>query len=114
MRRAKIVCTLGPASLHPETIAAMIRAGMDVVRLNTSHGTLESHSEAVALVREVAGHIGKPVAVLMDLAGPKLRTGERPNSGRHSNWCRAGDPADGQDVPAPSDSCRWNTRADRM
>lgn len=76
MRRTKIVCTLGPASLHPETIAAMIRAGMDVVRLNTSHGTLESHSEAVTLVREVAGHIGKPVAVLMDLAGPKLRTGE--------------------------------------
>ena len=51
MRRTKIVCTLGPASLQPETIAAMIRAGMDVARLNTSHGTLEEHVESVHLVR---------------------------------------------------------------
>ncbi len=76
MRRTKIVCTLGPASLHRETIAAMIRAGMDVVRLNTSHDTLEHHVAAARLVREVADGVGKPVAVLMDLSGPKLRTGE--------------------------------------
>lgn len=76
MRRTKIVCTLGPASLHPETIAAMIRAGMDVVRLNTSHGTIESHVEAVDLVRKVSADLGKPIAILMDLSGPKLRTGE--------------------------------------
>lgn len=54
----------------------MIRAGMDVARLNTSHGTLESHARAAALVREVAAEAGRHVAVLMDLAGPKLRTGE--------------------------------------
>jgi pyruvate kinase len=76
MRRTKIVCTLGPASLHPETIAAMIRAGMDVVRLNTSHGTLDGHVEAVALVRKVAAEADKPVGILMDLSGPKIRTGE--------------------------------------
>src|SRR5512139_595801 len=76
MRRTKIVCTLGPASLHRETIAAMIRAGMDVVRLNTSHGSLEGHVEATKLVREVALELGKPVAILMDLSGPKLRTGD--------------------------------------
>lgn len=76
MRRTKIVATLGPASLHRETIAAMIRAGMDVARLNTSHGTLESHARAAALVREVAAEEGRHVGVLMDLAGPKLRTGE--------------------------------------
>ncbi|MBK7724667.1 MAG: pyruvate kinase [Dehalococcoidia bacterium] len=81
MRRTKIVCTLGPASLQPETIAAMIRAGMDVARLNTSHGTLEEHVESVHLVREVSGRLGKPVAVLMDLSGPKLRTGDT-ESGR--------------------------------
>ncbi len=54
----------------------MIRAGMDVARLNTSHGTLESHAKAAAMVREVAAEAGRHVAVLMDLAGPKLRTGE--------------------------------------
>lgn len=54
----------------------MIRAGMDVVRLNTSHGTLESHVESIALVREVAQASAKSIAILMDLAGPKLRTGE--------------------------------------
>ncbi len=75
MRRTKIVCTLGPASLAPETIASLIRAGMNVARLNTSHGTIEEHVESVALVRRVADEVGQPVGVLMDLAGPKLRTG---------------------------------------
>ena len=75
MRRTKIVCTLGPASLQAETIAAMIRAGMDVVRLNTSHGSIAEHVRSVALVREVADREGKPIGVLMDLGGPKLRTG---------------------------------------
>ncbi|MGH2633488.1 MAG: pyruvate kinase [Tepidiformaceae bacterium] len=74
-RRTKIVCTLGPASSREETIAAMIRAGMDVARLNTSHGTLAEHAEAVASVRRVAAAEGRPIAILMDLAGPKLRTG---------------------------------------
>ena len=54
----------------------MVRAGMDVARLNTSHGTLESHVEALNLVREVSVELGKPIGVLMDLSGPKLRTGE--------------------------------------
>ncbi|GIW13679.1 MAG: pyruvate kinase [Tepidiforma sp.] len=76
IRRTKIVATLGPASLARETLAAMVRAGMDVARLNTSHGTLEGHREAVRLVREVAKAEGRPVAVLLDLAGPKIRTGE--------------------------------------
>ena len=75
LRRAKIVCTLGPACGHPETIAAMIRAGMDVARLNTSHGTLEQHLETVRVVRAVAEQEKKPLGILMDLAGPKLRTG---------------------------------------
>jgi pyruvate kinase len=75
MRRSKIVCTLGPASIHPETIAAMLRAGMDVVRLNTSHGTMEEHLNSVKLVRRIADEERKPVGILMDLSGPKLRTG---------------------------------------
>ena len=76
MRRAtKIVCTLGPASLSLETITAMIHAGMDVARLNTSHGSLEEHARAIQLVRSAARAAGKDVAILLDLAGPKLRTG---------------------------------------
>lgn len=76
IRRTKIVCTLGPASLRAETIAAMMRAGMDVARLNTSHGTIEEHVNALQLVRQVAIAERKQVAVLMDLGGPKLRTGK--------------------------------------
>lgn len=76
MRRTKIVCTLGPASARRETVVAMVRAGMDVARLNTSHGTMTEHLEMVRLVREVSTAEGKPVGILMDLAGPKLRTGE--------------------------------------
>jgi pyruvate kinase len=75
MRHTKIVCTLGPASLRAETIAAMIAAGMDVARLNTSHGTLDEHRRAAELVRRVAEEAGRPIGVLMDLGGPKLRTG---------------------------------------
>ncbi|MGE5594856.1 MAG: pyruvate kinase [Hyphomicrobiales bacterium] len=79
MRRTKIVCTLGPASLRRETLVAMLRAGMDVARLNTSHGTIDQHLEAVKLVRQVAAEERRPVAVLMDLGGPKLRTGMMAN-----------------------------------
>jgi pyruvate kinase len=75
LRRTKIVATLGPASLRPETVGAMLRAGMDVVRLNTSHGTIDEHVRACELVRKVSLDESKPVAVLMDLGGPKLRTG---------------------------------------
>lgn len=80
MRRTKIVCTLGPASLKPETLAAMIRAGMDVARLNTSHGNPKAHGEAIALVRNVAAESGRPVGILLDLSGPKIRTGETEDS----------------------------------
>ncbi len=78
-RRTRIVCTLGPASSEPATIAAMIRAGMDVVRLNTSHGDLAAHAEMVARVRSVAKAEGRHIAVLMDLGGPKMRTGMTTN-----------------------------------
>ncbi|OAI40938.1 hypothetical protein AYO38_00725 [bacterium SCGC AG-212-C10] len=78
-RRAKIVCTLGPASAAPAVIAQMIDAGMDVARLNTSHGSLDDHIATVKRVREVAAVAGKHIGVLMDLSGPKLRTGPRPH-----------------------------------
>ncbi|HEX6031521.1 MAG TPA: pyruvate kinase [Tepidiformaceae bacterium] len=81
LRRTKIVATIGPASLRLETIAAMVRAGMDVARLNTSHGEIADHVAACELIRRVADEERKPIAVLMDLGGPKLRTGPTRNGG---------------------------------
>ncbi len=75
MRRTKIVATIGPASREPETLARMVEAGMDVARLNFSHGTLEEHAETAERVRQAAGRAGRAVAILQDLPGPKLRIG---------------------------------------
>ena len=75
MRRTKIVATIGPASRDPEVLVRMVEAGMDVARLNFSHGSAEEHAETARLVREAAGRAGRQVAILQDLPGPKLRIG---------------------------------------
>jgi pyruvate kinase len=75
-RRTKIVATIGPASSDRETILALAEAGMDASRLNFSHGTHEDHAARTRLVREVAEKIGRPIAVIADLQGPKVRIGE--------------------------------------
>ncbi len=75
MRRTKIVATIGPASRERETLLRMVNAGMDVARLNYSHGTLEEHAETIKRVREAAERGQRPVAILQDLPGPKLRIG---------------------------------------
>src|SRR5580704_13461520 len=75
VRRAKIVCTLGPASRSPAMIDHLMRAGMDVARLNFSHGTQEEHARTVTLVRATSGRQQKPIGILADLQGPKIRTG---------------------------------------
>jgi pyruvate kinase len=74
-RRTRIVCTLGPASWGEECIEALARAGMDVARINFSHGTHDEHAETIARVRRVEERIGHPIAVLQDLQGPKIRIG---------------------------------------
>jgi pyruvate kinase len=74
-RRAKIVCTLGPASCSPRMIDRLVRAGMDVARLNFSHGTYAEHAAAVTLIRSASARYQKPIAILADLPGPKIRTG---------------------------------------
>jgi len=79
--RTKIVATLGPASESPEVLDEMIRAGVDVVRLNLSHGTLESHLIRMQAVREAAQRTGQVVAVLADLPGPKVRSGQFADGG---------------------------------
>jgi pyruvate kinase len=76
MRRAKIVCTLGPASSTPERIGELIEAGMDVARLNFSHGNHTSHAQLLQVIRNEADRRGRPVAALLDLQGPKIRVGK--------------------------------------
>jgi len=75
-RRTKIVATLGPASSDAKTLEAMIEAGLDVVRMNFSHGTAAEHEARVNLVRSIARRVGRAVGVLVDLQGPKIRIGK--------------------------------------
>ncbi len=75
LRGAKIVATLGPASEDESTLFHMLQAGMDVARMNFSHGTHEQHALRIARVRRLAHRLGRPVAILQDLQGPKIRTG---------------------------------------
>jgi pyruvate kinase len=74
-RRTKIVATIGPASLDRDVLVRMVEAGMDVARLNFSHGSHDQHAETAQMVRDAAGRAGRPVAILQDLPGPKLRIG---------------------------------------
>ena len=74
--RTKIVCTLGPASNNRETLKSLMEAGLSVARLNFSHGTHEQHAATVALVRSTAAELGRPVAILGDLQGPRIRIGD--------------------------------------
>ncbi len=72
-RRAKIVATIGPASSNPKTLARLIRAGVNVVRLNQSHGTREEHRRLIRLVGQVSEEAGRSVGVMVDLMGPRHR-----------------------------------------
>src|SRR3954453_20982080 len=74
-RRTKIVATIGPACSTPETLRALVDAGMDAARLNLSHGTHEDHAARAKLVRDVQEEIGRPLALIGDLQGPKFRVG---------------------------------------
>src|ERR1700733_2040127 len=74
-RHSKIVCTIGPASSSPRVIERLIQAGMDVYRLNFSHGTHADHARSIAVLRAAAMKHEKPIAIIADLQGPKIRTG---------------------------------------
>jgi pyruvate kinase len=74
-RHSKIVCTIGPVTRSPRMIRKLIEAGMDVARLNFSHGTHQEHAQSFAMLREAAAELKKPIAILADLQGPKIRTG---------------------------------------
>jgi pyruvate kinase len=77
-RRTKIVCTIGPASSTLEIVEVLVASGMDAARLNFSHGTHEEHAERASLVREAQARAGRPLALIADLQGPKLRLGDLP------------------------------------
>lgn len=77
-RSTKIVATLGPASRHRHVLERLVGAGMDVARINLSHGSTDEHADAIAAVRAVSTALGAPLAVLIDLPGPKLRLGDLP------------------------------------
>lgn len=81
MLRTKIVCTIGPASCEPERLRQLMQTGMDVARLNFSHGDRAIHAENIERIRAAAVEVGKPVAILADLQGPKLRVGEMAGKG---------------------------------
>ena len=76
LRSTKIVATLGPSSSSPEALGALIAAGVDVVRLNFSHGTPDDHRARAKLVRDLAQQYRRPVGILVDLQGPKIRVGK--------------------------------------
>jgi pyruvate kinase len=78
MRRTKIVATLGPASSSPEVVRQLIQAGMDVARLNFSHGNYEDHAGQIATLRALSRELDTPVTILQDLQGPKIRVGQLP------------------------------------
>jgi pyruvate kinase len=80
MPRTRIVCTIGPASEDAERVRALIHAGMNVARINFSHGTLEDHARRVEIIRAVAAQENAIIAILGDLSGPKLRVGDLPNN----------------------------------
>lgn len=81
VRRVKIVATMGPSSQEPEVLRALISAGMDVARLNFSHGTHADHARIIDALRTLSAELKKPVAILQDLQGPKLRVGNLPPEG---------------------------------
>ena len=81
MRKTKIVCTMGPSTDSVEKLRAIIRAGMDVARLNFSHGTHEDHGAMITRIREAAHLENKLVGIMLDIKGPKIRTGMIENDG---------------------------------
>lgn len=104
MRRAKIVCTIGPVTETPEQIRALIDAGMDVARINASHGAHEGHEEVYRNIRSAARESGRAIAVLVDLQGPKIRLGKFADGPVDLNL---GDyfTITTEDVPGNKDSC---------
>ena len=76
MLRTKVIATIGPASSSPEVAASLLASGVDVARINMSHGAHDTHERSIRSVREASAKVGRPVAILVDLQGPKIRIGK--------------------------------------
>jgi len=76
MCKTKIICTIGPASEKPATIEGMIKSGMDIARLNFSHGTHEQHEKRMVIIRKASNKLNKSIGIMQDLQGPKIRIGK--------------------------------------
>lgn len=106
-RNCKIVATLGPASSHPDLIRKLFEAGADVFRLNLSHGSAEDHTARVRTIREIENEYKRPISVLFDLQGPKLRLGVFQSgkieivTGQHYRFDLSNDPGDHDRAPLP-------------
>jgi pyruvate kinase len=81
LKRTKLVCTIGPASQDPATFEQLVAAGLNVARLNFSHGKHETHAEVIKMIRATSEKLGEPIAILQDLQGPKVRCGDLPEEG---------------------------------
>lgn len=107
MRCTKIVCTIGPSTASPERLRALVEAGMDVARLNFSHGTHEAHGQVIEHIRRISVEMNKPIAILQDLCGPKLRLGRLPEEGvqvqpgQSVRFVMAEEGADADHIPLP-------------
>src|SRR6516164_8731151 len=104
-RRTKIIATLGPSSASPETLAQLFQAGADVFRLNFSHGTHADHAARFAMIRELEERFERPIGILADVQGPKLRVG-RFSGGRV--FLQTGQPFRLDLNPTPGDASRVN------
>src|SRR3989454_12596896 len=101
MRRTKIVCTIGPASSSTDELDRLVAAGLDVARLNFSHGTHDEHADVVRRIREGEARWGRPIAILQDLQGPKIRPGTfGPGGGARA------DPGPARPFPPPAGPVR--------
>lgn len=80
-KKTKIVCTIGPASESKEVLTKLVNEGMNIARLNFSHGSYEEHGNRIKLIREVAKETGKPIGILLDTKGPEIRLGDFENGG---------------------------------
>ncbi|MFI5207712.1 MAG: pyruvate kinase [Gemmatimonadales bacterium] len=118
IRRTKIVATLGPATSSAASLAALVSAGIDVARINASHGTAAQRAQLVELVRAAATRAGRPVAVLLDLQGPRIRVGDLPAPislapGQQITFAPEGTAAKGQ-IPTTYDLARDVTKGARV
>jgi pyruvate kinase len=115
LTKTRIVATVGPASESRETLTALVRAGVDIFRLNFAHGSHEAHGELVSRIREVEQELHRPIAILGDLSGPKIRLGEIANGERD---CHEGDcirfvrNTSGDDVAADEFTCTYDSLID--